>query len=221
MTGFVNTIVEWEGPVINVRPRYWAAHRAAIAAIGFQGPTEEEFWRLWRTVAPDAMFARPAPPAKVAEYVRLRNEKIDSTELMALDELQPRAAENLKVLKQMGACHLASLCRNRDGVNETLNRLDVWLCFEKKQALPEDRDRRVEALRGLVGGNTRTLAIAGSVAFAFAAEEAGCRVVAVRCGQAYPKNFQQVGVDVGFDDLDAITDAMGRRDPALQRLGIC
>lgn len=217
---FLNTIVEWEGPVIDVRPRYWAAHRAAVQAVRFQGPTEDEFWRLYRTGSPDGMLVPGAKPAQVMEYRRLRDEQINSTELMALDELQPAVVTNLKVLKNMGAVHLVSLCQNREGINATLNRLDVWLYFEQKRPLPQDSDRRVTAIRELMGGTQRALAVAGTVPFAFAANEAGCRVVGIKSGPTFPKFLRQVGVDVFYNDLDELTDALARRDPELQRIGI-
>jgi phosphoglycolate phosphatase-like HAD superfamily hydrolase len=216
---YLNTIIEWEGPVIDVRPRYWAAHRAAAQAVGFQGVAEDEFWRLYRTGAPHGLMVPGGKPQHIAEYTRIRNEKIDSTELMVLDELQPKAVENLKILKGMGACHLASLCQNREGINATLNRLDVWLYFEQKRALPRDSDRRVEALREMASAQ-RTLAVTGGVPFAFAAGEAGCRVVGIRNGPSFPKFLRQVGVDVCYDDLDQLTDALSRHDPELQRIGI-
>jgi len=218
--GFLNTIVEYEGPVIDVRPRYWAAHKAAVAAVGLAGPPESEFWRLWRTAAADAMFVPRGKPARVAEYKRLRDERIDSTELMALDQAQPGAAENLRILKAMGTCHLATLCSNRDGINATLDRLDLWIHFEQKRSLPQDRDRRVAALRELAGGHHRTLAIAGTVPFAYAAGEAGCRVVGVKTGPAVPKRLRQVGVDLFFDSLDELTDALGAGRPDLHRIGL-
>lgn len=216
---YLNTIIEWEGPVVDVRPRYWAAHEAAIRAIGFQGPTADEFWRLHRTGAAIGMMVPGGKAHHVTEYTRVRNEKIDSTELMALDELQPKAIENLKILKGMGTCHLASLCQNREGINAALNRLDVWIYFEHKRSLPTDSDRRTAVLREMTGGQ-RTLAVAGSVAFAFAAGEAGCRVVGIKNGPTFPKFLRQVGVDVFYDDLDQLTDAYSRRDPDLQRIGI-
>lgn len=216
---FLNTIIEWEGPVIDVRPRYWAAHRAAIQAVGFQGPTADEFWRLYRTGTSNGMMVPGGKPHHVAEYMRIRNEQIDSTEQMAADELQPKTIENLKILKGMGACHLVSLCQNREGINATLNRLDVWLYFEQKRALPLDRDRRVETIREMTS-NQRTLAVAGSVPFAFAAGEAGCRVVGIKSGPSFPRFLRQVGVDVFYEDLDQLTDAIAGRDPELQRIGI-
>ncbi|MEP0842464.1 MAG: hypothetical protein HRF43_07100, partial [Phycisphaerae bacterium] len=151
---------------------------------------------------------------------RVRDERLDSTELMALDELQPRAVESLKVLKNLGACHLVSLCRNREGINATLNRLDVWMYFEQKRPLPAESDARVEAIKGLMAASARNLAVAGSVPFAFAAGEAGCRVVGVRSGTAFPRQFRQVGVDVFYESLDELTDALARHDPELQRIGL-
>lgn len=217
---FLNTIIEWEGPIVNVRPRYWAAHQAALRGLSFKGPAEDEFWRLVRTGAPAGMFVPYGKPPAVAEYARVRDEHLHGTALMALDELQPAVVENLKVLKSMGCCHLASLCQNREGINATLNRLDVWIYFEQKRPLPADSDRRVETLKELMAPSARNLAVAGSVPFAFTANEAGCRVVGIRSGLAFPKQFRQVGVDVFYDDLDQLTDALARRDPKLQRIGL-
>jgi hypothetical protein len=136
-----------------------------------------------------------------------------------MDEAWPNAAMNLKVLKDMGTCHLISLCPNRDALNASLNRHDLWMYFDKKQVLPIDRDRRVDALRD-IASNTRTLAIAGTVPFAYAANEAGCRVVGMNTGLAFPKQMRQFGVDVFYESLDDLTDALARHDPELQRLGV-
>ena len=218
--GFLNTIVEYEGVVVDVRPRYWAAHRAALEQVGCRGPEESEFWRLWRIGAPAAQFVRHAKPEQVAQYVRFREERIDNVELMSLDQAPDDAAVNLRLLKQMGTCHLVSLSRNRDGLNATLDRLDLWMYFESKQLLPADRERRVEAIKKIAGTTRITMAIASSVAFAYAAGEAGCRVVGMTTGTSFPKFLRQVGVDAFFDSLDALTDALSRHDPELQRMGI-
>lgn len=217
--GFLTTIVEYDGVLVNLRPRYWAAHQAAIAAVGFRGPTPDEVWRLVRTGASDGQFVPYAKTPKVLEYAAIRNERLTSPELIALDEGWPDLAINLKVLKDMGACHVASLCPNRDALNAALNRLDVWMYFDKKQMLPTDSDRRVQTLTEMAGG-TRTMAVAGTIPFAYAANEAGCRVVGMKTGLAFPKQFRQVGVDVCFDSLDDLTDALARHDPELQRIGV-
>lgn len=216
---FLNTLVEFEGVVADVRARYWAAHCEALTATGLRGPTADEFWRLIRIGAPDGMFVPHAKPAQVVEYKRARDARIEASDLMRLDEAQPAAAPNLKLLKSLGSSHLVTLSRNREGINATLDRLEVWMHFDQKRALPEDRDRRVDALRELVGGQ-RTLAIVGTIPMAYAAGEAGCRVVALRTGLAFPKRFQQMGVDVIYDDLDQLTEALTRRAPELQKLGV-
>jgi hypothetical protein len=139
---------------------------------------------------------------------------------MALDELQPGAGVNLKVLKQLGNAHLVTLCQNREGINATLDRLEVWMHFDRKAALPENRDRRVEEIGKLCGEHRVTLAIVGTVPMAYAAGEAGCRMVGLKSGPAVPKVLRQVGVDVFYADLDALTDAITKRDPDLERIGI-
>jgi hypothetical protein len=45
-------------------------------------------------------------------------------------------------------------------------------------------------------------------------------VVGIKNGPVYPKFLRQVGVDVFYDDLDQLTDALARHDPELQRIGI-
>ncbi len=217
--GFLTTIIEYDGALVNVRPRYWAAHREAIAAVGWNGPTEEEFWRLVRTGAPDSLRVPRAKTAQVLEYARRRDERLHASDLIALDEAWPDPPANLKILKDMGTCHLVSLCQNRDALNASLDRLDLWMYFDKKQVLPADSDRRVEALREMTSG-TRTMAVAGSVPFAYAANEAGCRVVGLKRGLAFPKQMRQVGVDVFYESLDELTDALGSHDPDLQRIGV-
>jgi phosphoglycolate phosphatase-like HAD superfamily hydrolase len=217
---FLNTIIEFDGPVVDLEPRYWAAHQAGMQAVGFQGPARAEFWRLWRTGATDDQFVPSGRRHHSVEYARVRGEQIDSTELMALDEAQPGAAVNLRLLKQLGACHLVTLCRNRDGINATLDRLDIWMHFDGKQCLPEDRDRRVAALRNLAGSHPVTLAVVGTVPMAYAAGEAGCRVVGMKNGPAFPNLLRQVGVDVFFESLDELTDALTSHRPDLERIGV-
>ncbi len=218
--GSLNTIIEFEGPVVDVRRRWWAAHKAAAAAIGLDGPPEDEFWRLVRKGSPDGMIMRHARPHQLLEYTRIRTEQQDSTALMALDEPQPALKENLRVLKQLGTCRLITTCRNQEGINATLDRLDVWMCFERRIILPEDRNRRLSLLRELAAGYPSTLAIVGSVPVALAAANAGCRCVGLKEGLAYPNNLRQVGVDAFFDTLDALTDAVISRHADLQRIGL-
>jgi phosphoglycolate phosphatase-like HAD superfamily hydrolase len=217
---FLNTVIEFEGPVVNVRPRYWAAHKAAVTAVGYEGPPESEFWRLLRTASPDGMMVQYGKSHQVAEYARLRGQKIDSTELMAMDEAQDKADENLRVLKALGTCHLVTLCENREGMNATLDRLNIWMHFDQKRVLPQDRERRVQALRELKAGHRSNMAVVGSVPMAYAAGEAGFCTVGLRTGLAVPKLLQQVGVDVFYDNLDELTDAISRRDPDLIRIGL-
>ncbi len=215
----LTTLVELEGGVLDVRARYWRAHQDAIKAIGLTGPTESEFWRLVRTGARDAEIVRHGKDRHVKEYQRVRDELKDSTELMALDEAQPGADVNLKVLKEFGSAHLVTLCRNREGINATLDRLDLWMHFDRKEVLPVSRDRREELLRELAGSGRPTLAVAGTVPFALAAGEAGCRVVGMK-SLVFPKFMRQVGVDLFFDSLDELTDAIATRSPELEKIGI-
>lgn len=205
---------------MDIRARTWAAHREAMTAVGFEGPAADEFWRLTRTGAPLAQIVRFGKDRHVQEYTRIRNERMEAADLMALDELQPGAALNLPVLKKLGNAHLVTLSRNRDAINATLDRLNVWMHFDRKQVLPVDQDRRVQTLRELAGEYAVTLAIVGTVPMAYAAGEAGCRLIGLSNGPVVPKLLRQVGVDLVYPDLDALTDALSKRDPDLERIGV-
>ena len=215
-----NILMEFEGPVVDLRPRYWAAHQQVLEGLGFSGPPEEEFWRLVRTGAADGAFVRFGKERHGVEYGEKRAALLDDSSLMALDELQPGAEQSLPALKKMGSQHLVTLCRNRDGINASLDRLNIWMHFDKKQVLPADRDRRVDALKELRGEYTNTLAIVGTVPMAHVAGEAGCRVIGIANGPTFPNRLRQAGVDAVYDDLDALTDALSTRDNQLQRLGL-
>jgi phosphoglycolate phosphatase-like HAD superfamily hydrolase len=218
---FLTTIVEYEGAVVDIRPRNWAAHCEAMQAIGVSGPTEEEFWRLFRRGESDAKRVRHGKSDQVAEYIRIRNERINATDLMELDEPVANASANYRLLKQRGNCHLVTFCRNRDGINAALDRHDLWMHFDQKQVLPDSTERRVALLKELAGTTGRaSLAIAGTVPFAYAANEAGCRVVGLKDGPTFPNRLRQVGVDVFFDSLDELTDALATRREDLQRIGV-
>ncbi len=217
--GFLSTIVEYEGVLVDVRPRYWAAHQQGLAAVGLNGPDPEEFWRLIRTGASDGLLAPMARTTQMLEYAKARDQARNDTDLFALDEAHENLEPSLRVLKAMGTCHLASLSPNRDALNAVLNRLNLWMYFDRKAVLPVDRERRVKAITEMAGSG-RSLAVAGSVPFAYAASEAGCRVVGLTTGVAFPKQMRQVGVDLFYESLDALTDALSRHDPELQRIGV-
>lgn len=208
MPSFLNIVVEWEGAVVEVRPRYWAAHRAAAEAIGERGPNEEEFWRLVKIGAEPGAFVPHAKPDRAREYARLRDELRDSSELMEKDELLEGALPGLPVLKNMGACHLVTLSGNIDGINAALNRLDVWMHFDRKRALPQDRDRRAQLLGEVAGGMGRALVVAGTVSLALTAARAGLPTVALKSGLAFPRQFRQTGIELFFENLDELSDAL-------------
>ncbi len=110
---FLNTIIEYDGIIVNNRKRAWAAHKAAIDQVGFAGPGPDDFWRLYRLNAPDSQRVPLGKTPVVLQYARLRDERSEATDLIALDEPQPHLETSLKLLKQLGACHLVTLCRNR------------------------------------------------------------------------------------------------------------
>ncbi|NLX12423.1 MAG: hypothetical protein GXY44_02050 [Phycisphaerales bacterium] len=220
LMSYFNTIIEWEGVVVDVRARYWMAHKTAVAKVGYDGPTEDEFWRLLKTGAADGQMVRFGREGKVTDYACMRDEYLRSNELMVKDELLPTVWENLLVLKRLGGCHLVTLCPNIEGVNAALNRLDVWMNFDQKRALPADRERRKQILKDMAGGQRRTLVVAGTVPLAYAAADAGLAVVGMKTGLAFPQRMRQVGVDLFFETLDELTEAMTRHDPQLERLGV-
>ena len=57
--------MEFEGPVINVRPRYFSAHKKAVTEVGFDGPVEEVGFRSTRIRTLDGHVVS-VPNSKIA-----------------------------------------------------------------------------------------------------------------------------------------------------------
>ena len=211
-----NMIFQWEGVVVDVRPRYWQAHQQAVAAVALTGPPENEYWRLFRSGASDRQLVPHAKPLRLEEYNQRRQELLASASLLALDKPQPGAAQSLGQLKRMGSCRLATLEGDRRELETAVGRLQLGDCFDRTEVLPEDRNQREALLRKLAEGSRTTLAVAGTIPFAYAADQAGCCVVGFKSGLTYPKFMHQVGVDLIFGSWEELTDALGQHDPQLR-----
>ena len=61
-------ILEFDGPVFDPAPVYYAAHQAASGDVGWSRLDQATFWRLLRTKGRQADFLPGAKPVKIAEY---------------------------------------------------------------------------------------------------------------------------------------------------------
>ena len=57
-------IIEYDGPIIDVRPVHYRAFRAVVGELGWSCLDEPTYWRLVRTKGQDANLLPGAKPVK-------------------------------------------------------------------------------------------------------------------------------------------------------------
>ncbi len=141
-------LLDLDGPVLDVRARYFAAHQRAAAGLSSRMLDLPMYWDAKRRRASVAEILgvgddRPC----VAEY-RLRwREAIEAPDLLALDTLQPSAAEALGRLVVFPQRVLVSMRSWAAGLWATLHRLAVTTFFTRVEVVPHAVGSKLEAFR--------------------------------------------------------------------------
>jgi phosphoglycolate phosphatase-like HAD superfamily hydrolase len=117
-------IVDLDGPILDVAPRYFAAHEEALAVT--PGATSlcadvASFWEAKRRSQPVAEGEAGAEAACAAAF----KERIERDDLLRLDRLQPGALAALERLAARHTLHVLSLRTNVAGARATVERLGV------------------------------------------------------------------------------------------------
>lgn len=213
-------LIEMDGPLVDVRARYYEVHRRIMIELGLPAVSPDPFWRLVRRDEPTEAFV-PGGRAKHAErYARRFTELSECDDVLMLDEAQDDAAGALRSLKPLGESILITLRLNRPGAQDVMNRLDLSAYFLRVCGLSQSQGRREDQLRELAGDARRVLVVAGSEPVIIAAREVDLPVVGVTCGSRTPQNLRRAGADVLFADLDAVSIALATGAEEIQRAGL-
>jgi phosphoglycolate phosphatase len=182
-------VVDLDGPILDGRWRHYECYRQILSEHAHQPLSIETYWSMKRrgTCMKDQLAATGAEAIyngfKAAWLAR-----IEAPEMLALDQLQPGAAETLKRWRRMGHVRLvlATLRQREDGVIEQVERFNlaaVWdavvVCSSAGDGA--EKARRVAGVIGRASGD-QCVWIGDTEADVQAARQFGCPVWALTCG---------------------------------------
>lgn len=207
-------IIEFDGPIVDILPVLYCAHREAAAAVDWSRLDEATFRRLTRTKGTDADYLPGSKPLKASQYQTIFAEMIESDESLRDIAPQPGTVEWLQTLGTFGKCCLVTLGSNiesRRMVVETHGLGTLIECFE---SLAADARRRPTELRALTEGDERTLVVAATDVLIRSADAADLFTVAVACGSCTAARLHRAGARVVYKEMDELISSLrsGARD---------
>jgi phosphoglycolate phosphatase-like HAD superfamily hydrolase len=191
-------IVDLDGPILDVAPRYFAAHCLALAETGAESPQRalESYWlakQRGETVCDD--------PAYAAAFKRI----IERDDLLEMDRLQPGALEALASLPHKT---VLSLRTNVVGARRAVLRLGVT-AVAQVDFVPHNPEGKVPFARGL--GDIRAV-IGDTEADADVARALGVPFLGVSCGIREEGRLRREGAVHVADDLAGAVAWLTRSD---------
>jgi phosphoglycolate phosphatase-like HAD superfamily hydrolase len=201
-------IVDLDGPILDVAPRYFAAHLEALAASGATPLVADAaaFWQAKRRSEPVARDASAASPTSASiTYAAAFKERVERDDLLTLDRLQPGALVALARLSGRHPLAVLSLRTNVAGARATVWRLGIDELAEVT-FVPHNPDGKVAQARALVAARATpgVLAVIGDTeADAAVAEALGAPFWAVSCGIREPARLHGFGAARLEESLEA------------------
>ncbi len=213
-------LIEMDGPLVNVEPRYYAVHRQVMESLGLPKLDRAMFWRLVRRVAPTSELVLGGREKHFQAYKQAMIERLEADEVLELDEAQPEADGAMRALRSLGEPVLVTMRLNRPGGQAVLNRLGLSEFFLRLCGLSQSQQRRTDQLTELAGENRRVVVVAASEPVILAAREADLPVVGISNGPRTPQQLRRAGTDVVFTDLDAFAVALAGGSDEIRRAGV-
>lgn len=216
----MNFIVEIDGPVLDVAPAWYRAHREAAAKVGWAALDRPTFWRLTRKQGREANLLRGAKPVKIKAYHAEFDERLEADETVAPCEPHEAIGRVLASLASKGTVRLVTLGYNVDARRAILERHDLMRSVDCFERLTADPRKRPGELRTLAAGDPRSLVVASGESLIRAAGEADVSVVGVPRGPCSVDRLHRAGADVMFTDLDDVWQAIAEGSEKLDRAGL-
>jgi phosphoglycolate phosphatase-like HAD superfamily hydrolase len=187
-------IVDLDGPILDVAPRYFAAHLEALAASGAT-PLVGDAAAFWQAKRRSEAVARDASGTSATTYAAAFKERVERDDLLALDRLQPGALSALGRLSGRHPLAILSLRTNLAGARATVWRLGIDE-LAAVTFVPHNPEGKVPAARALVAarGTPGVLAVIGDTeADAAVAAALGAPFWGVSCGIREAARLQGFG----------------------------
>jgi len=201
-------IIEFDGPVFDPAPVYYAAHQAAAGDVGWSRLDQATFWRLLRTKGRQADFLPAAKPIKIAEYDKRFDHHLESDALVSVYQPHQDIRDSLNHLMRMGTCRLITLGSNVAGRVKSLEKHGLANLFTGFDRLDADPRRRPADLRRLCEGDSRSLVVASSDSVLRSAGEAGLLCVGVATGTSSVARLHQAGAGVVYKAFHELADSI-------------
>ena len=212
-------VIELDGPIVDIRGRYFAAHRHVQGELGLASREPNVFWRLIRTGSELAPIVKPYRPAQLEAYARGFLAALSDPSLLELDVPQPDVLAHLAGLRELAPCSLVVARPDRQAAQSLLDRHELWRHFSTLRSLSQDLDARTSQWSDLVGQDDQTLAGVADAPTARAAREAGAITVGIANGPCTPRRLRQAGADVVVAHLGELLAAIRTADESLCRAG--
>ena len=213
-------IIELDGPIFDVMPMRYVAHRAVAAEVGWSRLDEATFRRLIRTKGRDADLLPGAADVKVAEYHRRFAEYAESDASVGTCETQPGVAAAVRALAECGSCCAVTLGSNVSARRALLDRAGLARFLERTERLAPDPRRRPAELRGLSADDDRTIVVAATASLVRAVGRAELFGVGLSCGTTAIARLHQAGADIVYKALEDVVVALEAGAKDLIRAGL-
>ncbi len=213
-------LIEFEGPIVDLAPAWFAAHEAAATAVGWSRLDQATFWRLIRTQGRTAEVLPGAKPHKLADYLARFEQQLEASE--SIRELHPHdeAPAALAELARRGPCHMVTLGANLPARLAVLEEQGLRNLFAQAVALSSDPRRRPDELRVLAASDPRAIVVAGTEALVRAAQSAELFTVGLTCGCCAERRLHQAGASVVLKDLAELVRSLQSGAADLIRAGL-
>lgn len=208
-------ILEFDGPVIDVEPVYWAAYSRVVAELELARKDRATFWRLLRRGAGIGEFLLGAKPRHLQRFREAFPELLESDECLSSGAAAEGVADELRALAAgQYALSLVTLGRNGPARQKLLDEADLSVYFTRMSRLAAAPNQRLDQLKELTEGEARVVVAAGSESLVKLAEEANLAAVGIANGPCTARRLTQAGARMTFTDLEGLGEefATGARN---------
>jgi len=216
----VRFIIEFDGPLFDPAPVFYAAHQAAAAGVGWSHLDQATFWRLLRTKGRQADLLPAAKPVKIAEYEKRFDAHVESDVLVAAYQPQADVRGTLLQLGRSGTCSLMTLGTNLAGRRAAMKKHGLAGLFARFDGLLADPRRRPAELRKLCEADPRSLVVAASDSLIRSAGEAGIVSVGIAAGPCSVARLHQGGAGVVYKALHELSASIREGAADLVQAGL-
>ena len=216
----VRIIIEFDGPIIDIRRVYYQAHRDIATEVGWSRLDEPTFWRLTRTKGQDAQLLPGAGPIKLKHYFARFRERLEDDDLVSQYSPHNGVETVLAGLAREGSCSLVTLGANLDARRRVLDHVNLSVFFTQIRKLDPDPRRRPAELKILTADYARTVVVASTDALIRAAGAAELFTVGITSGPCAAPRLYQAGADVVYARIDQLAASLASGAPDLIRAGL-